>query len=471
MVSENCQSQTRPNILVVFCDQLRRQALSCYGDPNIKTPAIDELAKSGVRCDRAYSTYPICVPFRYTLMTGQYAHSRCVPGIDWRMSPDERTLADEFNEAGYDTLYIGKWHLYGGHNNGCYKRPVPREYQGRWKKWFGFDLRNSHFDTVVFEDDDPTPVKLPGYQTDGLFDIAIREITNRGNRNSPFVCVLSVEPPHPPWEAPGELEKKWLGRNVQLPPSFLVPGDRDERAHGWSRVMNESDRENIVRHNRIYYAMVENLDRNVARLMECLRKQKLAENTIVMFVSDHGELNGRHGLEQKQYPYEESAGIPLIVTGPGLSSGRVVEEPLCAEDLFPTITGLAGIKPRNRMHGENLVPVLSGESERLDRPGVMLEFVRESRPCASFYEKPWRGFVSRDFKYTVWGPEGNLEPWQFFDLRNDQYELKNLVRDPAFEGVIRQHHKWLCERMKETGDDEGLAPAWGLPAFQPWVIK
>src|SRR5690242_4893962 len=103
-----------PNLLIILCDQLRRQALGAYGDPHACTPNIDKLAAEGTAFQNACSTYPICVPFRFTLMTGEYAHSRLVPGIEYRMSPAERTLADEFNEAGYETYYCGKWHLHGG---------------------------------------------------------------------------------------------------------------------------------------------------------------------------------------------------------------------------------------------------------------------------------------------------------------------------------------------------------------------
>ena len=104
---------SRPNIILIISDQLRRQALGCYGDPNVSTPNIDALAAAGARFDAASSTYPVCVPFRFTLMTGEYAHTRFIPSIEWRMSPAERTLADEFNDAGYATALFGKWHLYG----------------------------------------------------------------------------------------------------------------------------------------------------------------------------------------------------------------------------------------------------------------------------------------------------------------------------------------------------------------------
>ena len=128
----------RPNILILLSDQLRRQALGCYGDPDARTPNMDGLARDGVRFTAANATYPVCVPFRFTLMTGEYAHSRLAPAIEWSMSPAERTLADEFNERDYETVYIGKWHLDGGHGRmgsakQCGMTPVRRAQQGRWQ--------------------------------------------------------------------------------------------------------------------------------------------------------------------------------------------------------------------------------------------------------------------------------------------------------------------------------------------------
>jgi arylsulfatase A-like enzyme len=130
------------NLLVILTDQLRRQALGCYGDPDVQTPHIDALAARGVRFTAASSTYPVCVPFRFSMMTGQQAHTRMVPAIEWSMSPAERTLADELNASGRETIWVGKWHLHGGQLHmpgyGAEReglRPVPRSHQGRWKHW------------------------------------------------------------------------------------------------------------------------------------------------------------------------------------------------------------------------------------------------------------------------------------------------------------------------------------------------
>ncbi|MDA0747634.1 MAG: sulfatase-like hydrolase/transferase, partial [bacterium] len=291
-----------PNVLILLSDQLRRQALSVYGDPDIQTPNIDGLARRGVRFANACSTYPICVAYRFTLMTGEYAHTRRVPGIEYRMAPTERTLADEFNDAGYETVYVGKWHLDGGHGRmgsalQCGRTPVKRTHQGRWEKWFGFELRNGPFDTYYFEDDDPTPRKIERYQTDGLFDLGMNYLSDGRDPERPFCMVISVEPPHDPFEAPEELQKAWEAREITLPPNFEAE--------------DEAQRDKFLLDRKRYYAMVENLDANVGRMKVFLEEQGLAENTVVLFISDHGELGGSHGLRGKQWPYEESLGVPV----------------------------------------------------------------------------------------------------------------------------------------------------------------
>lgn len=442
----------RPNVIVVLADQLRRQALGCYGDADAITPHIDRLAVDGVRFANACSTYPICVPFRFTMMTGHYAHTRLVPGIEWRLSPAERTLADEFNDAGYETIYVGKWHLDGGHGRmgsavQTNRTPIHRPYQGRWQKWFGFELRNGPHDTCYFEDDDPDPRRIEGYQTDGLFDLAMGYLRAGRDRERPFHLVLSVEPPHPPYEAPPELEAAWTARDIQLPPNFRAADDEQRAA--------------LVRQRQIYYAMVENLDANVGRLRAFLDTEGLAEDTVVVFLADHGELNGAHGLSGKQHPYEESVGVPLLVHDPRHPgrAGTVLAAPTCTEDLLPTFLGLAGLTPRDELPGADLTGLVHGTADELVRPGVMLQFVAELRPGLPYHDEVWRGFRSPRYKYTVLGDKHGARPWQLFDLEKDPGERTNLVNDPAHRDVAVRHHAWLHERMIETLDPLPLGSA------------
>ena len=453
--------KTRPNILILLCDQLRRQALSIYGDPNIHTPHIDALAARGVRFQNACSTYPICVPFRFTFMTGLYAHGRKVPGIEYRMSPAERTLADEFNQAGYETIYIGKWHLDGGHGRmgsalECGRTPVRREHQGRWGKWFGFELRNAPFDTYYFEDAEPTPIKIEGYQTDGLFAIGMNYLEQVRDEERPFCMVISVEPPHDPFEAPAELQRAWEQRAIVLPENFAAASDEQ--------------RDRFILDRKRYYAMVENLDHNVGRMSEFLQRRGLADDTVVVFLSDHGELGGSHGLRGKQWPYEESTGIPVVVCDPRTPerAGALIADPICTEDFFPTLLGLAGLQPSSTLPGTDLTPLLHGQIERLQREGVLLEFVAELRDGAIFHEWVWRGFRTTRFKYAVRGDKFGAEPWQFFDLEKDPQERINLLASTEHAEEIARHHRLLCDRMIATADHFVMPPAFGCEGVNLW---
>lgn len=392
-------------------------------------------------------------------MTGEYAHTRLIPAIEWAMSPTERTLADEFNEAGYDTVYIGKWHLDGGHGRmgsakQCGMTPVRRVNQGRWQHWFGFELRNDPFDSYYFVDDDPTPHRIDGYQTDGLFDIGMEYLANRWDRSESFCMCISVEPPHAPFVAPGDLQRSWEERDIVLPPNF---GGRDRRD---AAVMNR----------KRYYAMIENLDENVGRMTTFLEEEGLADNTIILFVADHGELGGSHGHQGKQWPYEESVGIPLIVYDPTHPerAGTVIEDPTCTEDLFPTILGCAGLRPRNPLPGVDLSRLIRGEDQGLNREGVLLEFVAEHRSGFVFHDEVWRGIRSRRFKYTVKGDKFGGEPWQFYDLDKDMYELNNLINCQEYHNEIVRHHGLLCELLRRTEDPFILLPAFGHEGVNFW---
>ena len=449
-----------PNILVLLSDQLRRQALGIYGDPDARTPHLDAFAQQGIRFDNACSTYPICVPFRFTLMTGEYAHVRKVPGIEYVMSTGERTLADEFNEAGYETIYVGKWHLDGGHGRlgsavQVNRTRVPRARQGRWKKWYGFELRNDPFDTCYFEDDDPTPKKIEGYQTDGLFQIGMDYIKDRVD-DRPFCMVISVEPPHDPFVAPEDVQSAWEARDIILPENFDVA--------------DPVQRETFILNRKRYNAMVENLDANVGKMMGFLKAEGLLDDTVVVFLSDHGELAGAHGLRAKQWPYEESVGIPLMVwdSRAGERAGTVIKDPTCTEDLFPTLLGLAGITPKNEVPGTNLTPLIHGDVNALGREGVLLEFVAELRERPPFFDEVWRGFRTRDYKYTVKGNNMGGRPWQFFDLKNDPGEMNNLVEDLNYRDQVGHHHRLLCERMIETEDHFVLLPAFDSEGVNVW---
>ncbi len=458
----------KPNILIIFPDQLKKQALSCYGDKNIVTKNIDSLANNGVCFSNACSSFPVCVPFRYSFMTGRSAHYDNVPSIHYEMPVEEKSLADEFNSAGYETIYVGKWHLAGTKfKKGAKLSYVPPKNQGRWSKWYGFEVSNCFDKTRFFEDDNTEPTVIDEYQTDGLFNVGMKYLAERRDKNKPFCMVLSVEPPHDStpskefydkypahkkypnkhdYYVPEKYASKWKNKNLELPPNFTL-NDK-----------TKDEYEYFLQGRKNYYGMVENLDDNVGRLKKFLKNNYLDQNTIIVFLSDHGELGGRDNTNgsHKNWPYEESVGIPLIIYDPRSEdiAGKVIEVPINTEDLYPTLTGLANIKTSKNLTGENCSPLIYGEKKELNRPGVMLEYVRETRSIFGFHNKSWRGFRSKDYKYLVKKEkkEAFSKPWQFFDLKNDPYELNNLIDNPKYKKEITQHHKWLAEEIKRTKD-------------------
>ena len=482
--------ERQPNIIWVFPDQMRVQAMSCAGDPNVRTPNLDRLAGSGVRFANACSNYPVCVPARFTLLTGERASSRWVPTIHWRMSPAERTVAHELGDAGYATSYIGKWHLYGGDAPGsAYRRiPVPRVHQGGFERWQGFEFRNDPFDTHYFVNDDPEPHRIDGYQTNGLFDLALAELDRLAADERPFFLALSVEPPHPPYQGPRfhenaramrpELvdriefrpdvdveglaaDKPWLLANWRRRQAELAEGDDGGAQSGATTAAADFTDTQVLQTILLEYSQaVENVDGNVGRLVDALERNGLWDDTIVMFFADHGELLGSHGTQGKQLPYQESVGIPFIVAGGPVTgdrhvaNGRLVTTPVSIEDVFPTTLRLAGVAPEAHLPGMSLAPLLavghgdaSPRDALLGRDAVFLEYVEEHRDSHKSIP-PWRAIRTERYCYSI-TTEG---PWMLFDLEDDPYEQKNLVNDPETASSRSELHERLMEHLAAIED-------------------
>lgn len=467
----------RSNIIVVLVDQMRRDALSCAGDPNMRTPHMDALAARGVQFTAANATFPACVPFRFSMLTGHYAHTRNVPALGYRLSPAERTLGEAMRDQGYTTAYIGKWHLYsaygvsGGLNlSQAARTPIPATHRRGFDYWRGFELRNDFYDSWIFADDSKEPERLEGHQTDALFSRTFQYIENDRPRDKPFFAMLSIEAPHPPFMATPEHLARVRARGDWHPRpntdvngiAFFPPEWYDET--GPAGAIDPKDPASVKRvfeaNMQSYAAMIEQIDDNMGLLADCLDRNGLTDNTTVVFLSDHGELAGSHGHLGKAQPWEESVGIPLIVAGPGVPSGRLCDVPVGTEDLFPTFIGLGGGCADTP--GLDLTPCIRGEEEP-ERDGVLLEFVTETREGRGYYDETWRGIRTRRYKYTVLGNRSGARPWQLYDLETDPYETVNLVDDPRGAAVAGDLHRRLGALLTRSGDDFALAGAFGVP--------
>jgi arylsulfatase A-like enzyme len=459
-----------------MADELRRSALGIYGNDDIHTPNLDRLGRASTRFDRACSTYAVCVPFRFTMMTGRPAHRRAVPALGYRMSPAERTLADEFKEAGYHNAYFGKWHLEGGdstvpgggrprYGQGRPPKRLPRGHLRGWDHFLFLPSAGRFASTDYTVNEDLELHHAEEHQVDFLFRRTQEYLESERPGDRPFFCMVSTNAPHPPYTPGDEYLGRLRDRDIHLPPNVStdlveprgnVPDHEIERFYQW---MASGE---IVEKHRQYYAFIERFDEHAGRLLDYLDESGLAQTTWVVLVADHGELLGNHGLTCcKQFPFEESIGIPFMLRPPGGSQGRGVRQPVHTEDIFPTLLGLAGLEPRDQLPGLNLAPYAEGEDPAAEREGVLLEFVRETRVDASLHGCSWRGVCTETHKYTVFSRTNEMPtPWHLYDLRDDPWEMHNLVDEPAHRAEVRRHHE-LLRSLLEPDDPFDLAP---LPA-------
>jgi arylsulfatase A-like enzyme len=427
----SCTAPSRqPNILFVFADQHREAALGCSGDPNVRTPVFDAFAAEGIRLTAAQSSTPVCCPFRAGLMTGQYAHSHGMLSNQMPFYPQVPCLAETFRNAGYRTGYIGKWHL---------NYPGPVDVKNGWvpnDSRFGFDWwrmtpnGHSYYDTSYFVGDDRELTRVDAYQPTVQTDQAV-EFIEAAQDETPWLLCMSWGPPHSPYKAPEEFHRHY--DNITLPPN--VP-------EGKARVLAKK----ATPH---YYGLVESLDTEFGRLLHALDSRGMADNTIVVYTSDHGDMLGSHGYGFKRWPHAYSAQVPFLVRYPdAISGGRVIDAPMGTPDIYPTLAGLAGVTPPGGLDGMDYAPYFRSDVTTAPREEVYMEMHYAYVPWPG-----WRAVRTREHLYARTADA----PWLLFDALNDPYQLRNLVDDPTARTGQRDLDARLTELMRQTGDSWDIA--------------
>ena len=450
------ENTRRPNVIWVFDDQHRAQAMGCAGNAQVSTPNLDALAADGVYFTRAVAGCPWCTPFRGSLLTGLYPQ-HCVRETPQLMDSSIPTIAHALGRAGYETAYFGKWHLAWDRSipvpeiDGRPRHdaiPVPRELRGGFDTWIGYNNGNSMFDIFLqghAADGAEVPLhRSDGFEPDCLTDLLIDFVRERagpaGQDDRPFFAVLSAEPPHSPYVSPDEWMVRHRPDDIELPPN--VP--HIER-------IRQSARGGLAG----YYAMIENVDWNVGRIMCALGEAGLADNTYVVFFSDHGDQHWSHGYTGKSQPWEESIRIPFIIGGgavdPG-ARGRRSDSVLNTIDIAPTTLSLCGVASSSDMPGFDYSPYVTQPGAPEPLPGepdsaLLQHLVRKLH--GQTMNCTWRGIVTRDgWKYVC------IEnaPLAMFDLNDDPFEQHNL----AFKEAHKEKRAELAERLRcwldETGD-------------------
>lgn len=439
---------TNPNIIWIFGDQHRAQALGCMGDPNARTPHIDRLAAEGLTFTQAVTNYPLCCPARGTLLTSHYAHE-CVPGHEHQMPPEQPTIATAFNAADYHTAWVGKWHLDGFHEavgERAAMHIIPPERRGEFDYWLGYENNNSQWDCWVHGGEDEAHYQLPTYETDALTDLFIDHLRQHvraqtADQPQPFFGVLSVQPPHDPYVAPADFMAHYTPGTIDLRPNVPPVAHVVERA-----------RQDLAG----YYAMLENLDWNLGRIRSALQDLGIAHNTHIVFFSDHGDMHGSQGQFRKTAPWEESIRVPMIIGGhiPRYEhlSGRI-DAPISLIDLAPTTLGLCGLAVPDWMQGTDYAGYRIRERQIINEPdSAYLQSVIPTGHGDSV-DRPWRGIVTRDgWKYIVLAGQ----PWLLFNLNEDPYEQVNLAFNRRYAEQRTRLQARLAAWIQRTNDEFAL---------------
>jgi len=426
-----------PNVVVFFTDQQRWDTSGLHGNPLELMPNFDRMAQAGTHFANAFTCQPVCAPARSCLQTGMYATQTGVFRNGLTLKDDAVTLAHCFAQAGYDTAYIGKWHLGGcepGFNGG--QQPVPKEQRGGYDYWLAGDLTefiSDAYNTVLF-DGDGKAVRLPGYRVDATTDAAIRYID--AHQNNPFFLFLSFLEPHfqnhrDEYPAPDGYAERYRGR--WIPPDLAALGGSTHQ------------------HLAGYYGMVKRLDEALGRLLDTLKSLDKLENTIVLFTSDHGcHFKTRNG-EYKRSCHESSVRIPAAACGPGFNGGGRVAHLISLLDFMPTLLDAAGLPVPKGVAGRSVMPLL--RREPVDWPEEVFIQISEAQVGRAIRTRRWKYSVAAPEKDGYSHPGSELYEEEFlYDLQADPYELTNLIGLESHRDVADELQQRLIQHVAAAGE-------------------
>ncbi|MFB3902165.1 MAG: sulfatase [Acidobacteriota bacterium] len=436
---------SKPNVLLILTDQQTLAAMSSAGNPFVQTPSMDYLAQKGVRFARSYCTAPICGPSRSSLVSGCMPHET---GVNWNEgapAPETPNLGQCFREAGYRTAWAGKWHLPGMY---------PHKFRPEQKEVRGFELLPLPFDYS-------SPRWMWGNETDAPVTNAALNFLQNHPGKEPFLLSVSYHNPHDIcFFSAGPADFPPLPQETSLPPlpanhepsqpepEFVQQrrlidhyGHEVLKARGWSE---EQWRAYIY----YYYRLVERVDAEIGKLISLIQAQGLADRTLVVFTSDHGEGLGAHRWPTKLCFYEEAIAVPFVLSLPGqIPQGKVDGKHLVSGlDLVPTVCDYAGVSIPPRVRGASLRAILD------DRPGkwresLVVELADDNRDKT----RKGRAVITERYKYAVYSGGANRE--QLFDRTNDPGEMKNLAFEPRMKEIREAQLRHLRSWIQETNDD------------------
>jgi len=441
------------NLLVIMADEHQRAVTGCYGNPLVQTPNLDRLAARGVRFTNAYTNCPICVPCRASFATGRYVHQI---GYWDNAFPYEGAVpawGHRLQEAGHRVESIGKLHYRRAEDEDGFTEKHDAMYVAEGigelisciredpplRKGRGGILNAGPGDSAYLRYD----ARIADQAAEWLADRA----ANPPSNGEPWVLFTSFVNPHPPFTAPPELYARYAAEALPLPVAWQQTEwpdqpalDRMRRYFGWEEGFTDAEIRNAV---ATYYALCTYVDQKIGQVLTALEESGLAEQTRVIYTSDHGAMLGAHGLWGKFTMYEQSAAIPFLMAGPDLPVGKVVNTPISLVDCFPTILEAVGAEPTaadSDLPGESLWAI----AQAPDRDRLVFSEYHAAGTRNGVYM-----VTDGHFKYISY----LHEPPQLFDLRNDPEERVNLATSPAHQATVATYAARLHEIVDPTAVD------------------
>jgi arylsulfatase A-like enzyme len=438
---------SKPNVLLILCDQMRGDALSCLGSPNARTPHLDWLASRGVLFERCFSNNPVCVPSRKSIFSGLYPHQHgSLSNPHGHHLPWDGSLAHHFEKKGYRTGYVGKNHTFekDALKNFAFTsirdrepfRAYPRQVPPNW-----------HMDSMWPEEKCYATVNTN----------AALDFLSAAKPAEPFFLTVSYFDPHPPYMAPASFTSRYASKDMWLP-ERISPSQISKRLAGHSEAMrfHQQTDADLTETLRYYYAAIEyGVDHQVGRLMKALEERNL-DDTVVIFTSDHGDFMGHYGMVRKgMLLYDHLLHVPMIIYHPKLvSKGLRVDRLVDLVDIFPTAMELTGDQAREGLSGRSLLCLLRGgqpslaesviatagygklDLARLEASAKASDKPLHTRVFDQVMEADHRTVSLRtgQWRFTL----SEADPPELFELNGAVGERKNVVDSPQYASVRRE---------------------------------
>jgi len=458
----------RPNILLIVSDQHSGQVLGCAGDEVVRTPNMDALAERGVMFDAAHCAAPLCVPSRMTMLSGRHCSEIEVWTNSCQLSSHVPTFAHALGAGGYDTVLCGRMHFVGpDQRHGFHERIIGDVGDHRWPGGAIPDLGDVPLSTTG-QCREAVEIAGPGRTSYQAYDETVAEtacefLRARGGSGRPWLLTTGFVLPHCPFIAPKELYEYYYDRvqMPRIPDGYFESLPEPMRAWRQARGITDLTEDEIRAARAGYYGLVELFDRMIGTMLQTLEEQGLTENTVVIYLSDHGESAGLNGLWWKSQFYDHSVRVPLIMAGPGLPQGQRHREVVSLLDIAPTLVDLAGAPEMPAASGQSLLPLIREELAAPWRDEAIAELIGISRGY------PYPGRMVRRGPWKLIHYEG-CEPI-LFNLDDDPNEFEDRAADPGCRVVRDELHErarwgWRPEearrKLLERRRDIGLIRQW-----------